>query len=73
MSEFHHSDPVGSIRRRTFLADFGLGFTGLALGAMLAQDGILKASEPVKDELKTKLGQVLEASSDQRVGRAKPR
>ena len=32
--------------RRTFLADFGLGFTGLALGAMLANDGILKATEP---------------------------
>lgn len=32
--------------RRTFLADFGLGFTGLALGAMLANDGILKANEP---------------------------
>lgn len=32
--------------RRTFLADFGLGFTGLALGAMLANDGILKANDP---------------------------
>ena len=32
--------------RRTFLADLGLGFTGLALGAMLAKDGILKANEP---------------------------
>jgi hypothetical protein len=35
-----------ALPRRTFLADFGLGFTGLALGAMLAQDGILRASEP---------------------------
>lgn len=28
-----------SIHRRTFLADLGLGFTGLALGAMLHRDG----------------------------------
>lgn len=32
--------------RRTFLADFGMGFTGLALGAMLAKDGIVRANEP---------------------------
>ena len=32
--------------RRAFLADLGLGFTGLALGAMLAGDGVVKASEP---------------------------
>lgn len=31
--------------RRTFLADMGLGFTGLALGAMLAQDGVVRANE----------------------------
>src|SRR5437868_6710345 len=29
--------------RRQFLADVGFGFTGLALGAMLAQDGIIRA------------------------------
>src|SRR6266511_3531995 len=28
------------MNRRTFLADVGLGFTGLALGAMLHRDGI---------------------------------
>lgn len=33
--------------RRTFLADAGMGFTGLALGAMLARDGVLRANEPV--------------------------
>ena len=27
--------PCGRIQRRTFLADAGMGFTGLALGAML--------------------------------------
>lgn len=31
--------------RRSFLADAGLGFTGLALGAMLQRDGIVRASE----------------------------
>ena len=31
--------------RRVFLADFGMGFTGMALGAMLARDGRLKADE----------------------------
>jgi Protein of unknown function (DUF1501) len=29
--------------RRTFLADCGMGFTGLALGALLHQDGIVRA------------------------------
>ena len=33
----------GGIHRRTFLADMGMGFTGLALGTMLAQDGIVRA------------------------------
>src|SRR5690349_7007324 len=33
----------GRIRRRTFLADVGLGFTGMALGAMLHRDGIARA------------------------------
>lgn len=31
--------------RRAFLSDLGMGFTGLALGAMLADDGILRAAE----------------------------
>src|SRR5262249_38428914 len=29
--------------RRAFLADLGMGFTGLALGAMLQRDGIVRA------------------------------
>src|SRR5689334_22721995 len=33
----------GRIPRRAFLADLGMGFTGLALGAMLARDGIARA------------------------------
>ncbi|MBC8357131.1 MAG: DUF1501 domain-containing protein [Planctomycetes bacterium] len=31
--------PCGQVQRRQFLADCGLGFTGLALGAMLQQEG----------------------------------
>jgi hypothetical protein len=42
----HHSQTdcsCGRIHRRTFLADLGMGFTGLALGAMLHHDGIARA------------------------------
>ncbi len=35
-SSHSHSNGYG---RRTFLSDVGLGFTGMALGAMLAEDG----------------------------------
>src|SRR5262245_34219545 len=31
--------------RRSFLADTGMGFTGLALGAMLLRDGIARAAD----------------------------
>jgi hypothetical protein len=31
--------------RRAFLADVGMGFTGLALGALLARDGVARAGE----------------------------
>jgi hypothetical protein len=31
--------------RRAFLADLGMGFTGLALGAMLERDGVVRAAE----------------------------
>jgi hypothetical protein len=34
------------VSRRTFLADFGMGFTGLALGAMLYRDGIARGAAP---------------------------
>jgi hypothetical protein len=33
----------GRVPRRAFLADLGMGFTGLALGAMLHRDGIARA------------------------------
>ena len=32
----------GSVHRRTFLSDLGMGVTGMALGAMLHRDGIAK-------------------------------
>src|SRR5437016_263189 len=46
MFDYQLSESIRTIHRRAFLADGGLGFTGLALGAMLARDGVLKASEP---------------------------
>ena len=33
------------VRRRTFLADLGMGFTGLALGAMLHRDGFAHGTD----------------------------
>jgi hypothetical protein len=36
--------PSCRTNRRTFLADVGMGFTGLALGAMLHRDGIVRAN-----------------------------
>src|SRR5579871_1821060 len=32
------------VSRRTFLSDVGMGFTGLALGAMLYRDGVARAA-----------------------------
>ncbi len=44
-SRRHQPGPRGG--RRAFLADMGMGFTGLALGEMLWRDGICRASETV--------------------------
>src|SRR5688572_28473774 len=38
-----YGPPCGRVNRRTFLADLGLGFAGLAMGSMLARDGIVRA------------------------------
>ena len=35
----------GHMNRRAFLADVGMGFTGLVLGKMLADDGIVRAND----------------------------
>ena len=34
------------MHRRAFLADLGMGFTGLALGALLHQDGVVRGATP---------------------------
>lgn len=44
-SKFHESANCGCGSRRAFLADLGMGMTGMALGAMLAEDGIVRAEE----------------------------
>ncbi|MBY0523489.1 MAG: DUF1501 domain-containing protein [Gemmataceae bacterium] len=36
------------ITRRSFLVDTGMGFTGLALGAVLIKDGVARAEAPTK-------------------------
>src|SRR6516165_2405272 len=41
-----HGPPCGCVSRPTFLADLGMGFTGLALGAMLYRDGVARADAP---------------------------
>ncbi len=42
-----HSAPrCRGLSRRSFLADTGMGFTGLALGAMLFRDGIARGEAP---------------------------
>jgi len=43
-TQFTPSGCCGRVNRRVFLADCGMGFTGVVLGAMLQRDGILRAS-----------------------------
>lgn len=50
--------PCGRIRRRSFLSDMGMGFTGLALGAMLHRDGVVRASESSPASLPSGLSQL---------------
>ena len=38
------ADSPGSLNRRTFLADTGMGFTGMALSAMLFNEGKVSAA-----------------------------
>jgi Protein of unknown function (DUF1501) len=44
MEPYRHGPPCGRVHRRTFLADVGFGFTGLALGALLHRDGVARAA-----------------------------
>jgi hypothetical protein len=45
-----HSVSTTGISRRGFLADAGMGFTGLALGAMLVRDGVARAENARNDK-----------------------
>jgi hypothetical protein len=40
-----HALPCRGVSRRSFLADTGMGFTGLALAAMLFKDGVARADQ----------------------------
>lgn len=42
--------PCGRMLRRSFLADVGMGLTGIALGSLLQQDGIVRGSEAAAPE-----------------------
>jgi hypothetical protein len=42
----HHNCGPGHVHRRAFLADLGMGFVGLALGAMLHRDGYASPTAP---------------------------
>jgi len=44
MAKDHLPACYPSVTRRSFLADTGLGFTGLALGALLHRDGVARAA-----------------------------
>src|SRR5215467_12194592 len=43
MNDKHSKCGCSAVSRRSFLADTGMGFTGLALGAMLFRDGVAHA------------------------------
>lgn len=45
MNSLNHPRCTG-VSRRTFLADTGMGFTGLALGALLFKDGVARGEAP---------------------------
>jgi hypothetical protein len=47
------------MHRRAFLADVGMGFTGLALGAMLHRDGIARDAAPGKPHFPPKARSVI--------------
>src|SRR5438445_1929884 len=49
MTSARHPGCCG-ITRRSFLADTGMGFTGLALGALLFRDGVARAEPAAKPD-----------------------
>src|SRR5438046_745795 len=44
---YNYGPPCGRINRRTFLADVGMGFAGLAMGSILGRDNVARAAEAV--------------------------
>jgi hypothetical protein len=52
-----HQTKADSISRRTFLADAGMGFTGLALGALLQEEGY--SAGPIKPAVPAKARSVI--------------
>lgn len=46
MTRHHHYSTGPGMHRRAFLSDMGMGFTGLALGSMLAGDGVVRGETP---------------------------
>ena len=47
----HSHAHCGGVPRRAFLADVGMGFTGVVLGSMLAGDGVFRARARANDNL----------------------
>ncbi len=50
MSTNSHPQRCRGVTRRSFLADTGMGFTGLALGALLFRDGVARAESAAKPD-----------------------
>lgn len=62
MTNFHHDTSAASgvsKPRRAFLADFGLGFTGLAVGTMLAQERTSHAGSSLDPSVSPKAKSVI--------------
>jgi hypothetical protein len=69
MNRPHHPNCTG-ISRRTFLADTGMGFTGLALAAMLARDRPARAADAISN-LKSQIPNLKSGPVNPLVPRAK--
>src|SRR3989442_1281257 len=66
-----HATCCGRVNRRTFLADVGMGFTGLVLGAMLKRDGIARAAEGPEFEISDLKSQISTVGQSHFVPQAK--
>jgi hypothetical protein len=59
MTAKQHRSAGCGVSRRSFLADCGLGFTGLALGAMLSRDGFAQGTPDGRPHLPAKAKSVI--------------